>query len=106
MYGHCELLHVEAWKCSQTTLHPLQEIQVDIEGQAITENETAPIQWFLKEVRIAAEDALPAIRFSMCTNTHTHTHTQLLPEGKIDVALAAKEITAQKGIGSVVKVIA
>ena len=35
----------------QADLHPLQEIQVDIEGQAITERETASIHWFLKEVR-------------------------------------------------------
>lgn len=36
-------------------LYPLQEIQVDIEGQAITEKETATIHWFLKEVLKTAE---------------------------------------------------
>lgn len=30
---------------------------------------------------------------------------QLLPEGRINLELAALEITAQKGIGSVVKVL-
>ena len=92
-------------------MHPLQEIQVDIEGQAITERETTIIQWFLKEVLKATCTLLVNTLYDivlcmcMCVCVCVCVCTQLLPEGRIDLALAVQEITAQKGIGSVVKVL-
>ena len=89
----------------QAVSHPLQEIQVDIEGQAITEKETATILWFLKEVLELQSIMWTLVNTSYVIALFVHTYMQLLPEGKVNLELAAREITTQKGIGSVVKVL-